>query len=668
MKKEESQGGTTPAETTSGSVSTGHQIQQISRRDLLSKGTSLSLAIGILGTTHAVSATIPSSSRKSPTSPQDKACTSSAAVTQELSYDAVPAPKVTEYETDILIVGAGFAGIPAALEAKGSGKSVLVVDKGYPGYSGCSPFPQCYQFFNEGYGDSREAQVAVIQRVGEYIANLDWYDVYLNESKECFDQLVEWGIYKPFPKASSAGYYAENRVWDYHNDFEKFDRRARWNQLLSEKGVNYVHHTMVTDVIKNEQGRVIGALGLHVPSGTVITFHAKAVVLCNGGGSYKSAGWPTSGDTFDNEWIGYQAGAAIAGKEFSYIMATSSIAPGCSWRNYSWGYLENLHAVGGTVGMSDVEAHIKGKISYYVLGQLNNIKEGTAPTTSTATSKQPLDTPKNSTNKSDPRLIGNDCDDMPVRNVGGAAIGKGIHKCDGIFCGISDLVGYSGIPGLYAAGDALASMMYGAFYSPGQGGSTVVSHIQGRRAARAAVRYVETVPSEKINAKIIAEKSKELLVPRARSKGFNPYWTENMLLAVMSPYWVDFYKTEASLRGALQQVLELQTHVIPQLLATNAHELRLCHEVKHKVLSAEIKLRESLERKESRGFCQRSDYPYRDDKNFLCYITARKGANGAMLIERVPIKDNWKGDTSLPHQERYNVLYPGEAVALGLKG
>lgn len=587
-------------------------------------------------------------------------------VIEELPIPDVPAPEVTEYETEILVVGSGFAGIPAAVEAKEAGKEVLLVDKGYPGYSGCSPFPQCYQFFSEEYGDDRETQIRATQEAGEYIANLDWYNVYLDESRECFDQLVEWGIYQRFPKASEAGdYFDEKRYQDYHDEYAQYDRRANWNKLLQDKEIPFVAHTMIVDLIQ-EDGRIIGAMGLHVPSGTVITFHAKAVILCVGGGSYKNGGWPVSGDTFDGEWMAYQAGASIAGKEFTYMIATSSVAPACCWRNYTWGYLENIHPVGATYTPETVDDYISGRAKSFVVNKINNITMGVAPIAEDAVSTQPLSNPPMSTSEDDPRRIGNDVDPMPSRNIEGAAIGKGTHKCEGIFCGVDDLVGYTGIPGLYAAGDALASMIYGALYTPGQGGSVPVSHIQGRRAAKAACEYAETVELKKIDKAAAEEKAEELLAPMKLERGFNPYWVQDNLMGIMSPYWVDFVKNEASLTNALDSVMNLQTNVVPKLIATNPHELRVCHEVKHKVLSAEIKLRESLARKESRGYCQRSDYPFRDDENFLCYITARKGEDGEMRIEKVPVKDEWKGDLSKPYTERYRVYYPGEIEALNL--
>ena len=70
--------------------------------------------------------------------------------------------------------------------------------------------------------------------------------------------------------------------------------------------------------------------------------------------------------------------------------------------------------------------------------------------------------------------------------------------------------------------------------------------------------------------------------------------------------------------------------------------------------------------KESRGIHFRTDYPFRDDENFLCYITLQKGEDGAMNVARVPIKDEWKGDLEEEYQSRYGVRFPTEAATLGL--
>jgi hypothetical protein len=74
---------------------------------------------------------------------------------------------------------------------------------------------------------------------------------------------------------------AKKQEWEYHKAYAQFDRRAKWRDLLSKKGIHYVDHTMVMDVIE-QNGRIVGALGLHIPSGALITFKVTAVIMCMG--------------------------------------------------------------------------------------------------------------------------------------------------------------------------------------------------------------------------------------------------------------------------------------------------------------------------------------------------------------------------------------------------
>ena len=625
----------------------------LSRRDVI-KGASVSLGMATIGIGAANAAAQPAPAQNGP-------------VTTELDHDPVPPPAITTYETDVLVVGSGFAGMAAAVTAREAGKIVLMVDKGHPGYSGCSPFPQCYQFFDAKYGDSAQMQTEMTMKAGEYIANLDWYKIYLEESRECFDQLVEWGYYARYPKASEGAtdFYAKKQEYEYHQATAQSDRRKKWHAILTNKKIDYVDRTMILDVVEQD-GRVTGAIGMHVPSATIVTFKARAVILCTGIGSYKNAGYPVSGCSFDHEWIAWRHGIPVTGKEWDHLEATSSVTPSSCWRNYSWGYLENIHATASPFAQGNLSPENYLKSRNPILTALASVTEGIAECKPEDYVKQGLGNSV-STDPADPRRTGNNVDPMPVRNIYGASVGMGIFKNNGVFCGIDDLVGATSLPGLYAAGDALASMMYGATYTPGQGGSTSVSHIQGRRAARAACDYLAHAPAQSLDTAKIAGLSEEYLAPMKRKKGFNPRWAADVLQSVMAPWWVSISRSEPALQAALLQVEHLRDNVVPLLVAWNPHDLRLCHETAHKVLDAEMKLRASLARKESRGAFYRSDFPYRDDKNFLCYITLTRSADGKMAVGKVPVKDAWKGDTSQPYQQRYLSRFPGEAKAIGIK-
>ncbi len=642
---------------------------------------------------------------------------------EELPVVEMTPPQKLEYETDVLVVGTGFAGIPAAVEAVKNGARALLVDKGYIAHSGCSPWAQCYQFFNKDFGDDADMQIEYTRKAGEYIANLDWYRIYLEESYDAFQEIKEWGIYDPFPKASECepDYYESGDSFGYHERFREHDRRQAWIRLTERYGIPCVNHTMITNVIV-EDGRVCGAMGLDVPSGAVVTFHAGAVILATGGGSYKPAGYPLSGNSFDGEYICYELGLPIVGREFEWPHATNSIHPAACWNTYSWGWLENLHA---TAGMSQFAESIdkqamKSLRDIGLLGKLPHLKDGIKPLGPDEVGFVPLGNAARSTApERDERVTGNNVDRMPKRDVLGASVGQGNWKDSGVFCGLDDFEGYTGIPGLYVAGDAYGCMMFGAVYTPGQGGSLPVSHIQGKHSGRAAAGYVlgaaggdekmadlagsgvgqtdrvadgnvsdereaavsgsvmkaaESAgmdqaarvagrrPAARIPAGRIAAETEKVLAPLRRETGLDPRWARDVLQSIMAPYWISMAKDEESLQAALTAVLRLKNEVQPILIARDAHDLRLVHEVVHKICDAEIRLRTALERRESRGTHYRTDFPNRNDSEFLCYITARKGEGGEMLLEKVPVKPEWAGDVTMDYEKRYIVRFPGEVV------
>jgi succinate dehydrogenase/fumarate reductase flavoprotein subunit len=80
-------------------------------------------------------------------------------------------------------------------------------------------------------------------------------------------------------------------------------------------------------------------------------------------------------------------------------------------------------------------------------------------------------------------------------------------------------------------------------------------------------------------------------------------------------------------------------HFLPNLRAEDLHDLRKAHEVKNMLLNAEMKLKSSLFRTESRGNHYREDYPDQNDKDWLVWVVMEKGADGKMKLEKFPVKD-----------------------------
>jgi len=132
----------------------------------------------------------------------------------------------------------------------------------------------------------------------------------------------------------------------------------------------------------------------------------------------------------------------------------------------------------------------------------------------------------------------------------------------------------------------------------------------------------------------------EILAPLKRDAGYSPAWVTQTLQGIMIPNFVLYIKKESMLKAALAYVEELRDHHMPLLRAADMHELRLAHETANMIVSAEMKLRASLMRTESRCSHYRLDYPDVDDKNWRAWINIFKGPDGSMQLEKQPF-DSW---------------------------
>ena len=586
-------------------------------------------------------------------------------ITEEPPIPAsVPGPHKTEYSCDVLVVGGGFAGLMAAVTASEAGQSVVLIDKGRPGFSGLSPWASSHRWFDPEMGDKAEYVREQMMRGGQYIANLNWVDVWIRESKGVYLKLKELGMLDRYERAADKGFADNLNFVGYREAISKHDRHPRVMQILAEKHVEVCEKTMITDVIKQD-GKAVGAIGFHVPSGTLVTCHAKAVVLCMGGGVYKPAGWPTSGISHDGIHIGYHLGLPIIGQEFDDFHVSDSNEPANSFYPNGWNYLENLWFTGGD--WSKQTALRSASSAESSIAKINTVFDGLAPWDGTRGEAGNHIASSKSGKSSDPRT-GKLNTTIPKGDAYGCAAGFGMHLTNGVFCGLEDTVGYTGIPGLYVAGDGICGgAIAGAKYTGGRGFTTNFVSVQGKRAGQAAAQYASRNVLEKIQSTTIVSRQAVILAPSKRDKGFSANWALDCLQGIMAPAWTIVIKSQERLNAALSQVSFMRDKVVPKLQATSPHDLRVCHEVQHKVLQAEMKLRSALARQESRGPHYREDFPYRDDKNFLCYMAVQKDEQGQMQVSKIEIKEDWKGNLSEDFATRYaETYYPGEREALHL--
>jgi len=546
-------------------------------------------------------------------------------------------------ETDVLVIGGGIAGTFAAIKAKEKGVDVTLVDKGHVGRSGKSPWLGAFTVFDPSSGQSRASYISRGMSSSDYIARKDYIEMWLDYSKAIRDDIVSWGTVGQLN----------------HGDV--------FREQLRKSSVRLIERVMITELLEKD-GNIVGAVGFPMEEDKAIVINAKAVVNCAGTGAFKNAGFPIGPLTSDGHVMAYRAGAEISGKELTDMHHIPVENVNSVWATYSHHFNKTFRGgppqqgrparqgsqpsmrppgMGQTFGMSPprgrpgagrvpnqpiVFAAHEGNIPVKVKDIIGKGVQPRGP--------HPL-TPDTSL-------------------VMGSTAGMALHRHDGIFA--KDNKCASNIPGLFAAGDAMCTA--------GIGGTGIASSgcgVQGARAGVHAAEYAQKTKRPRITKAQLTKVKKRIFEPREREKGYSPAWVTQVLQSIMTPYYVLYVKKKERLEAALVNIEFLGDHFTPKLLANDTHQLRLAHETKNMILNAEMKLRASLFRTESRGAHYREDYPARNDKQWLCWVIIKQDGDNMKLYKK-PLPESWKPDPSIPYERRYRQRFPGELEYLRKNG
>ena len=518
-----------------------------------------------------------------------------------------------EIEADILVIGGGMAGIFAAVKAKEKGLDVILVAKGAVAKSGLTPWANTFAVFNEKWGHSRKVWEDQFHVSGRGINNKVWTNALIDESYARYEDLISWGV-KFGRKLYQPGTFTLSM------EIAEFAPTLR--KKIKESGINTMERVMITDLLTYD-GRVVGAIGFPLDEEEVIIIRAKATIMCAGAGAFKPSGFPCSSVTSDGDAMAYRVGAEITGKEFVDTHVTSSINPAACHPPPPFGGGPPAFSSPASPGTKVRGMGLEASLAAHV---------GQAPI---YRGPPPGGLPGEGAPRFGPPPGGRSGEGPPGGGaiVGGASAGLSVHKAEGIFPQNEKCA--SNIPGLYAAGDGLGSMQNGACYA-GFGCSLAGSAVQGTRAAEGAAEYASKARKPVVDKAEIERLKKITFEPRERKKGFTPGWVTQILQNTMIPYFVLYVKKKERLKAALTSVEFLRDHFVPKLTAKDTHELRLAHETKNMILNAEMKLRASLFRTESRGNHYREDYPKQNDSDWLAWVKI-KDENGKMKLIKEPI-------------------------------
>jgi succinate dehydrogenase / fumarate reductase, flavoprotein subunit len=558
------------------------------------------------------------------------------------------------FETDVLVVGGGIAGLAAAVSAKERSPEtgVLVVEKNFSGWAGqANKGAGVFMFL--GPDDPVERFVDYHTRtIGMFLEDQVLLAEFASEARATIEKLDSWC--RTFCRTADGGLAADTFKpgLPWHLTAAELDTQMKLQRYAKRLGVEFLEKTMIVDVLKEDE-RAAGAIGFGLLDGSCRIFKAKAVIIASGGQSYRMLSmW--NGARGDGIAAAYRAGAQMRNAEFGSFMQ-----------------LVNKRSKEPLLGAEDALYNARGEFLSTWRGDhepdvdsmtaavwYREMLAGNGPLVTHNDENWLL---QNTTKHTEKGGHGEDAPELWSRPKAEAFWSRLLSKtaaADGraavseVFPGVLGELSpvrvdhhmATTVPGLYAVGNTATSgsAMAGAVpASPGRvrGKALTSSTWMGIRAAAAVVEYVSGVAIGRPDAPGVAALRQQILAPVARSAGITPGEVVRQVQAAMAPAGYSLYKSKTRMQEALDLVLQARER-LPELTAADPHHLAAAHEARAMVLCAEMFYRTSLAREESRGWHLREDFPERDDARWLKWITVQD-SHGEMLLstEDVPVQN-----------------------------
>jgi succinate dehydrogenase / fumarate reductase flavoprotein subunit len=556
------------------------------------------------------------------------------------------------HECDVLVIGAGGAGMRAAIAAADAGCSTIVITKSLLGkaHTVMAEGGIAAGLGNVDAGDSWEVHFADTMLGGQLLNNWRMVEIYAHEVIDRVYELERWGGL--FDRTDDGrimqrafGAHSHRRLAHVGDRTGLELIRTCQDKMVHTAGTECFMEYTLTRLLKDGD-RVVGAMGYNRNDGKFVVIRAGATILATGGWGrmyrYTSNSWEGTGD---GAAMAYNAGAELLDMEFVQFHPTGMIWPpgargilvteavrgegGLLFNSEHQRFMLEYDPVKKELSSRDVVARsiykevkagrgsphggafldITHRGADYIVRKLPSMYEQFHALASVDITKEPME------------------------------VGPTIHYTMG-GVRVDAETAATTVPGLYAAGEA-AGGLHGANRLGGNSLGDIL--VFGRRAGVAAAEFARTRGLQRaVDEREVEEEQAALFDPLDSSHGWtgreNPYHLHEALQAAMQDD-AGIGRSEQSLQRALAAILELRERsarmrvVGHRILNPGWHT---CRDVTFMLTVSEAIVRSALRRTESRGSQWRFDFLEQDvEQGKVNYVTRRVG--DSMTVDAVPL-------------------------------
>ena len=590
----------------------------------------------------------------------------------------------TNYETfdyDVLVIGAGGAGLRAAIEASAAGVKVGLICKSLLGkaHTVMAEGGMAAAMGNVDDRDSWKVHFADTMRGGQYVNNWRMAELHAKEAPARVHELEAWGAVFDRTK--------EGKISQRNFGGHRYPRLAHVGdrtgleliRTLQDHGIHqgisvHMEYTIVS--LLKDGDRVAGAFGYDRERGRFRVFKAKAVVVCTGGlgraYAVTSNSWEGTGDGVS---LAYHAGAELLDMEFIQFHPTGMI-----WPPSVRGILvtESVRGEGGVLRNKD------GKRFMY-----DDIPDNYKSQTSTDPEEGWRYTQNDKNAKRPPELLTRDhvarCINREVKAGRGSPHGGVFldiswikekipnsaehikRKLPSMYHQFMQLANLditkepmeigptthyamggirvnaetqaTNIPGLFAAGECAAGL-HGANRLGGNSLSDLI--VFGKRAGEYAAIYAKENPAANVSEAQVAAAYREAIEPFERPAGSGsegPYQVQYDLQNMMQAN-VGIVRLQNEMEFALAGIDKLKARAAKVAVQGHLEYNPGWHtaiDLKHLLTISEAITLGAIDRKESRGGHFREDFPNKDPEAAKYNSVISKAADGSMKLRRETI-------------------------------